>query len=146
MTDGEDFLKVLAENPDDDMTRMIYADWLDEAGEYEEAERQRAWPEAKSWMMNFADANDRSLEEPDYYGKVDYDFLMNLAQQIYDDGVADLAAGGNGYAYAYIGNKEYLEETIRAVQEDFWKNWSILTGNKLPDEWDEDRVGFSCSC
>lgn len=33
MTDREGFLKTIAANPDDDLPRLVYADWLDENGE-----------------------------------------------------------------------------------------------------------------
>src|SRR3954454_6234130 len=33
MTDEEAFLDALAEDPDDDATRLVYADWLEERGE-----------------------------------------------------------------------------------------------------------------
>src|SRR5205814_1124014 len=45
------FLKALAKNEDDTATRLVYADWLDEHGEHEEADRQRKWPAAKEWLV-----------------------------------------------------------------------------------------------
>ena len=53
MDQREAFLKALAENEDDTTTRLVYADWLDEQGEHEEADRQRKWPAAKEWLVRF---------------------------------------------------------------------------------------------
>jgi uncharacterized protein (TIGR02996 family) len=38
MNSEEGFLKILTENPDDDATRLVYADWLEELGEAHRAE------------------------------------------------------------------------------------------------------------
>ncbi len=37
-TDRAAFLRAIADNPDDDLPRLVYADWLDEHGEPERAE------------------------------------------------------------------------------------------------------------
>ena len=43
MNERDAFLKMIVENEDDTLTRLVFADWLDEHGEHEEAgERQRA--------------------------------------------------------------------------------------------------------
>ncbi|HVK11229.1 MAG TPA: TIGR02996 domain-containing protein [Gemmataceae bacterium] len=41
MTDGKALMKAIIESPDDDAPRLIYADWLDEQGTPDEAERIR---------------------------------------------------------------------------------------------------------
>lgn len=46
MADREAFLAAIAEAPMDNVRRCIYADWLDERGEVEEATRQREWVQA----------------------------------------------------------------------------------------------------
>lgn len=53
MNDQEAFLQALAANEDDVTTRMIYADWLDEHDQPEEADRQRKWPAAKAWLQDW---------------------------------------------------------------------------------------------
>src|SRR5262245_56077100 len=59
------FLKLLAENEDDTTTRLVYADWLDDHGEHEEADRQRKWPAAKEWFVRFCQKNNPSPDDPD---------------------------------------------------------------------------------
>ena len=53
MNERKKFLKALAKNEDETTTRMVYADWLDDQGEHEEADRQRKWPAAKAWLVQF---------------------------------------------------------------------------------------------
>ncbi len=48
------FIKALEYNEDDTATRMVYSDWLEEHDQPEEADRQRAWPEAKKWLQKYA--------------------------------------------------------------------------------------------
>jgi uncharacterized protein (TIGR02996 family) len=38
MTEGDAFLRAIAEDPDDDTSRLAYADWLDEHGDHDRAE------------------------------------------------------------------------------------------------------------
>jgi len=53
MSTREAFLRALEADEDDVTTRLVYADWLEERGQTEEAERQRAWPAAKEWLVKF---------------------------------------------------------------------------------------------
>ena len=56
------FLKSLAENEDDITIRLVYADWLDEQGEHEEADRERRWPPAKEWLVRFCQEHSQSRQ------------------------------------------------------------------------------------
>lgn len=47
MTERDAFVQALAQNEDDEVTRLVFADWLEEHGEEEEAQRMRKWKEAK---------------------------------------------------------------------------------------------------
>ena len=53
MTEEWAFLKSILEQPDDDARKLVYADWLEDHGEHEEADRQRQWPAAKEWLVRF---------------------------------------------------------------------------------------------
>lgn len=55
----KEFLKVIKENPYDESVRAIYADWLDDANEPEEADFFRRWTlekhkEAEAWLRDLA--------------------------------------------------------------------------------------------
>lgn len=42
-TKKEDWIVYLGKNREDEVCRLVYADFLDEQGEHEEAERMRKW-------------------------------------------------------------------------------------------------------
>jgi uncharacterized protein (TIGR02996 family) len=63
MNDREAFLRALKKNEDDTATRIIFADWLDEHGEHEEADRQRQWPAAKGWLVQFCQDNNPPADD-----------------------------------------------------------------------------------
>src|ERR1051325_7545483 len=47
------FLEILKGNPEDWTARAIYADWLDENDQPEEADRQRRYKTSWEWMREF---------------------------------------------------------------------------------------------
>lgn len=50
----EEFMAKIAENPLDELQRHVYADWLIEHDQPEEAERQRQWVPAEKWLRQYA--------------------------------------------------------------------------------------------
>ena len=123
LTERERFLAVLAANEDDVGCRMAYADWLEEHGEDDEANRQRAWPEAKAWLKRFCDCY-RS-----------YEYIMEHAA-IW---VEDKKRGGWG---EYIVGGEEMEGEY--VPEVFWDHYEVITGVCVNEEHRGNF--FSCSC
>lgn len=69
MSDREPFLKMIAENPLDETNRLVFADWLDEHDEPEEASRQRAWVKSFLFLRSFS----RSYDDARYSGEEDDD-------------------------------------------------------------------------
>ena len=126
MDEQEAFLKKLAENEDDTALRTDYADWLEEQGEYEEADRQRTWPDAKVWLVEFAN-RDRSSEV------ITYEYLLCLGSQCLVD---DLVG---------FGSDELFMSDLANEYSTFMKNWSIVTGQPLPGD-NVPRPRFACSC
>lgn len=148
MTDRDAFLVALAENEDDTTTRLVYADWLDERGEHEEADRQRRWPAAKAWLVQLCqeslDAAEADNDEvPDegnpysFFG-ITYPKLVDLGQRALD------SADEHGID-VYCGANEDMMEVLRAHSQEFWENWSIVTGVRLPPDVGEKSY-FTCSC
>jgi uncharacterized protein (TIGR02996 family) len=129
------FLKLLAENEDDATTRLVYADWLDDHGEHEEADRQRKWPAAKEWLVRFFAANDGG----DYLGELNsYEQLIELGREAVEE------VNEHGFGFD-CGSNESLCDALRANAREFWKNWSIITGIPLPAD-PETKSYFGCSC
>lgn len=134
MTEREAFLKVLEKNEDDEPARMAYADWLDEHGEHEEAERQRKWSAAKAWLMAFCEKNNPPADEDDETWIIDYAALLELGREAFEH--------ENGIS---CGNNMEMCDALRNEADEFWKQWSIVTGTPLPADL-ESISSFSCAC
>ena len=139
MNERHGFLEALEENEDDTPTRLVYADWLDDHGEHEEADRQRKWPAAKEWLVRFCqDNNPAALEEDSYLWVISYKELIRLGRQAIEE------ADEEGFGFQ-CGNNETMCEALRANSREFWKNWSIVTGIAMPQNV-EEKAYFSCAC
>ncbi len=168
MTDRERFLKALAKNEDDTSTRLVFADWLDEHGEYDEANRQRAWPEAKAWLVKFYSDSRRDQietlngyrrEYPDEYEgrtSVEDDFddpsdnYVNTFERMMEQATAcilgsDRWGGSEPFGRMIVYNSEWLCDALRAHHREFWTNACIYLGYPIPDDLD-DKGHFSCAC
>jgi uncharacterized protein (TIGR02996 family) len=139
VSERNSFLKALAENEDDTATRLVYADWLDDHGEHEEADRQRKWPSAKEWLVRFCrDHNPAPDDEDPYEWVISYEELLGLGRQAVE-GVAE-----EGFGF-HCGNNMSMCDALRANSREFWKNWSVVTGVPVPPDV-EDKGYFSCAC
>ncbi len=138
MSERNAFLKVLAENEDDTTARLVFADWLDERGEHEEADRQRKWPAAKEWLVWFCQENNPSDDhDPDEWF-ISYATLLELGREAVE------GADESGFGFS-CGNNMTMCDALRADRVEFWKNWSIVTGIPVPPDV-ETKSGFSCAC
>jgi uncharacterized protein (TIGR02996 family) len=127
------FLKALADNEDDPTTRLVYADWLDERGEHEEAERQRNWPAAKAWLVRFCEANNPPPNDEELI--ISYEVLIKLGRG---------AAKGKDFGF-HCGNNMDMCDALRGNSGEFWRNWSIVTGIAVPPDV-EEKSWFRCAC
>lgn len=143
MNERAGFLKLLAENEDDTTTRLVYADWLDDRGEHEEADRQRKWPAAKEWFVKFCQVNNPADENDSDEWFISYETLVELGREAIERGVE--RADGHEYWWFSCGNNMGMCDALRDNPGEFWKNWSIITGVPLPPDI-EEKSGFSCGC
>lgn len=140
MTDRETFLDALRVNEDDESTRRIYANWLEEQGEYEEAERQRQWAQAKAWLVRFCREHnpvptDRYYDE--FERVISYETILELGRKAVRD-------GNLGFS---CGNNMKMCDGLREHSREFWRNWSIVTGIPLPSDSSDGEMGhFRCAC
>jgi uncharacterized protein (TIGR02996 family) len=131
MNERHGFLEALEENEDDTPTRLVYADWLDDHGEHEEADRQRKWPVAKAWLREFCGVADDDADG--YY--IGVKKVIREARSALEDGSFTVDCGAN----------EDMCNWLRADCREFWQNVSIVTGLPLP-EGHAEKSRFGCSC
>jgi uncharacterized protein (TIGR02996 family) len=113
---------------DDELPRLVYADWLDEHGEHEEADRQRRCVPAERWLREFAGR----IIDSETFESMSYEALIGAATTFLNSG---------------IGHDMYLDklDEVNAQKADFWKNFEIVTGIAVPDRARE-LMFFGCTC
>lgn len=127
-TQQETFLKLIAENEDDQTTRLIYADWLDDHGMVDEAMRQRNWIAAKQELINLLDLD--VPDEEEYEPTTPFRYFIQMLND------------NNGRDWINFGNRETLMYEYQNNKETVWRLWSIITGKPCPIELPYG----SCAC
>jgi uncharacterized protein (TIGR02996 family) len=106
-------LKRLVENEDDTAIRLVYADLLDDEGEHEEADRQRQWSAAKQWLVRFSKS-------------FSYEELMEFGHRAVNETNSSQKTAVD----------EAMWADLKAHSQEFWDNWSVVTGVPLPRSLD----------
>jgi uncharacterized protein (TIGR02996 family) len=134
MNERERFFKALDKNEDDTPVRLAFADWLDEQGEHEEADRQRKWPASKAWIIGFCEDH-----QPDPFEdseRLTYKKIMDMALE---SAVSADEEGG----HIYCGRNMDLCYSRR--WQEFWMHWSIVSGIPLQAEVVKN-MRYTCAC
>ncbi len=130
--DREAFLRIIEANEDDETARQIYADWLDDCGEHEEADRQRKWCAAKNRLIAFCEKHN---DDP-RYETTQYDFtklielLSNAAERI----------------SGYMWDNDGIADGINDNRDVVWRDWAIITGKTPPSEAIDGTINFDPCC
>lgn len=112
---------------EDEQPRLIYADWLDEQDEPEEAERQRSWVASARWLLGF-------LKEWKPYDPGDPpDNLNELVQDV------------KGGWFSAWGKDLYNEDELGDDAPLFWQHIEVVAGRKF-DRPHRENMRWSCSC
>lgn len=124
---NQDFLDEIAKDPYNEQIRIVYADWLEECDEYDEAIRQRKFIPAYKWLRNFAD-----------------EWYFDFNELIYEADREELANNWGRYVVAH-GVDLHSRGELGEDHDIFWQNLSIYTGKQYTQEH-IDTMGWSCSC
>jgi uncharacterized protein (TIGR02996 family) len=141
MDERQAFLKVIAASPwDDEAPRLVYADWLDEQGEHEEANRQRDYVPSDRWLREFA---------VKHFGYSDYD------PEIWGEEREENLDSAYGQLMFFL--KRHVDEIFQLpfdtpydfedYSEELWKCFEVVSGMKAPQGTYRDTLPpFHCAC
>lgn len=137
MDDRQAFLAQIEADPLNHLLRCVYADWLDERGESDEATRQRRWVGAYEFLLEFADPYKESREEGD--AAATYKMVLETAgywlSSLADDG--EICFGDDD---APIKLEEEAE-----TRDKFYRSLEVVTGTAITAATRE-RASFRCAC
>lgn len=127
MTEREAFHKAIAENPTDATVRLVFADWLDEQGEHEDAEELRSWVMARDWFAQLCEKHNPPPDRPDpYEERVSVEKLFEVVHQA-------IASGSDERLWVVCRNNKELRAAILKDETEFWIKASQLTGIHIPN-------------
>lgn len=152
MNEREQFEKRIAATPEDEALRLIFADWLEEHDQPEEAKRQREYIPSRKWLVEFAKKHhcygkyhDWALEEStgkDKYGK-ETD-AKERAEEYYEQFLAFLKGHLPG------GERQFwfdLPYDFKEYSNKMWHHFEVVTGLKSPQgAYRKEAPEMGCSC
>ena len=129
---------IAAASWDDPLPRLVYADWLEENDEPEEADRQRNYVPAERYLRELADKFGGTEPDYPYYGgwvPITFEDLIAAGRQWLSSG-SHFTQMGSGVA------RDVMH--YEGVCERYWQCWEVITGIRVPS--DARGIPFSCSC
>jgi len=146
MTEQQAWDKLFEKEPLHHINRCVYADWLDEQGRHNEADRQRKYVDAFKFLADFTSAY-RYSDDTDEDGepipgtkKYDYRSIMEevnyWAEEAKKDDDSSLCFSTN-YAQDQLDNRE--------TRQKFWEAVYVVTGVMATDAIKEVEW-YQCAC
>ena len=108
---------------DDELPRLVYADWLDENGEHEEAERQRKYVPAERWLTRVRRELISSDEDDPPWDPISYETLIEAALTFLRTEDEDFPPYETLYCLPFE-----TPDVVYEQREALWKNIEIVTG------------------
>lgn len=150
----EVFIQMIKDNPRDFTTRKVYADWLDENDEPEEADKQRNWNDEKQdaweWLEQAARDGGTHCEEgygsylDSDEGEIDEKWRNITVDDLIKAGHNFIKSGGMDY-WTQVGNENLRDTFYGPKAVEFWEKWELVTGEYVKEEW-KNEGPFSCTC
>lgn len=137
----EQFVKAITDNPRDWTARKIYADWLDDHDQPEDADKQRNWNDEKQdaweWLEKFASEG----------GTTNFNERAITINDLIDAGNLFLDSGEYHDTWCQEGD-ENLSSMMTSLKTriEFWTNFEKVTGRNVEDKIKQQGRPFSCSC
>ena len=116
MATREAFIKQLEEEEDDETTRLVFSDWLEERGEIKESERHRSWKAAKQWFQSLCEKHSSDK------------YVLSVSSFI---GIGNLCSTSNTHSIYFVAKIRDLDKLctlLNSCTDSFWKNWEVITG------------------
>ena len=149
--DRETFLKAVDDAPLDENLRNVYADWLLDNDQPEEADRQRQWVKAYHFIKQFTrEQEDGGWKYDDQGeripGSLTFTYEKVMAEIEYwkecvTEGTRYIPKGSIGFSTDYAPDR--LEDA--KTRREFWRCFQVITGVEAPEGLRKQKR-YRCAC